>query len=46
MTAWPEPVEFRLRYLKDARDIAVIKAAAEKADAAPKGDAFEDDIPL
>src|SRR4051812_33217371 len=26
-----DPVEFRLRYLKDARDIAVIKAAAEKA---------------
>ncbi len=26
-----DPVEFRLRYLKDARDIAVIKAVAEKA---------------
>jgi nicotinate dehydrogenase subunit B len=26
-----DPVAFRLRYLKDARDIAVIKAAAEKA---------------
>ncbi|HLQ90045.1 MAG TPA: molybdopterin cofactor-binding domain-containing protein [Xanthobacteraceae bacterium] len=26
-----DPVEFRLRYLKDARDIAVIKRAAEKA---------------
>ncbi len=26
-----DPVEFRLRYLKDARDIAVIKAAAKKA---------------
>jgi nicotinate dehydrogenase subunit B len=26
-----DPVEFRLRYVKDARDIAVIKAAAEKA---------------
>jgi nicotinate dehydrogenase subunit B len=26
-----DPVEFRLRSLKDARDIAVIKAAAEKA---------------
>jgi len=26
-----DPIEFRLRYLKDARDIAVIKAAAEKA---------------
>jgi len=26
-----DPVEFRLRYLKDPRDIAVIKAAAEKA---------------
>ncbi len=27
-----DPVEFRLRYVRDARDIAVIKAAAEKAD--------------
>jgi CO/xanthine dehydrogenase Mo-binding subunit len=26
-----DPVEFRVRYLKDARDVAVIKAAAEKA---------------
>ena len=26
-----DPVEFRLRYLKDPRDIAVVKAAAEKA---------------
>ncbi len=26
-----DPVEFRLRYLADARDIAVVKAAAEKA---------------
>jgi CO/xanthine dehydrogenase Mo-binding subunit len=26
-----DPVEFRLRYVKDARDIAVIKAAAERA---------------
>ena len=26
-----DPVEFRLRHVKDARDIAVIKAAAEKA---------------
>jgi CO/xanthine dehydrogenase Mo-binding subunit len=26
-----DPVEFRLRYVKEARDIAVIKAAAEKA---------------
>ena len=26
-----DPVEFRLRYVKDPRDIAVIKAAAEKA---------------
>jgi nicotinate dehydrogenase subunit B len=26
-----DPIEFRLRHLKDARDIAVIKAAAEKA---------------
>jgi CO/xanthine dehydrogenase Mo-binding subunit len=30
-----DPVEFRLRYLKDARDIAVIKAAAEKANWKP-----------
>jgi nicotinate dehydrogenase subunit B len=28
--AGADPVEFRLRHLKDARDIAVIKAAAEK----------------
>jgi nicotinate dehydrogenase subunit B len=26
-----DPVEFRLRYLRDPRDIAVVKAAAEKA---------------
>ena len=26
-----DPVEFRLRYVKDPRDVAVIKAAAEKA---------------
>ena len=26
-----DPVEFRLRHVKDARDVAVIKAAAEKA---------------
>src|SRR5258706_13969417 len=26
-----DPVEFRLKYLKDARDIAAIKAVAEKA---------------
>jgi nicotinate dehydrogenase subunit B len=26
-----DPVEFRLRYVKDARDIALIKAAAEKS---------------
>jgi nicotinate dehydrogenase subunit B len=26
-----DPIEFRLHYVKDARDIAVIKAAAEKA---------------
>ncbi|MCD6076015.1 MAG: molybdopterin binding aldehyde oxidase and xanthine dehydrogenase [Rhodospirillales bacterium] len=26
-----DPVEFRLKYLKDPRDIAVVKAAAEKA---------------
>src|SRR5262249_56517918 len=25
-----DPVEFRLRHVKDARDVAVIKAAAEK----------------
>jgi nicotinate dehydrogenase subunit B len=31
-----DPVEFRLRYLKDARDIAVIKAAAEKAGWQPR----------
>jgi nicotinate dehydrogenase subunit B len=30
-----DPVEFRLRYLKDARDIAVIRAAAEKANWKP-----------
>jgi nicotinate dehydrogenase subunit B len=26
-----DPIEFRLRYIKDPRDVAVIKAAAEKA---------------
>ena len=26
-----DPIEFRLRYIKEARDVAVIKAAAEKA---------------
>jgi nicotinate dehydrogenase subunit B len=26
-----DPIEFRLRYMKDPRDVAVIKAAAEKA---------------
>ena len=26
-----DPIEFRMRYIKDARDIAIIKAAAEKA---------------
>jgi nicotinate dehydrogenase subunit B len=26
-----DPIEFRLRYVKDARDVAVIKAAAQKA---------------
>jgi nicotinate dehydrogenase subunit B len=31
-----DPIEFRLRYLKDARDIAVIKAAAEKAGWQPR----------
>ena len=31
-----DPVEFRLRYLKNARDIAVIKAAAEKAGWQPR----------
>jgi CO/xanthine dehydrogenase Mo-binding subunit len=30
-----DPVAFRLRYLQDARDIAVIKAAAEKANWTP-----------
>jgi nicotinate dehydrogenase subunit B len=31
-----DPVEFRLRYVKDARDIAVIKGAAEKANWQPR----------
>ena len=31
-----DPVEFRLRYIKDPRDIAVIKAAAEKAGWQPR----------
>jgi hypothetical protein len=31
-----DPVEFRLRYLKDARDIAVVKAAAEEANWKPR----------
>ncbi len=31
-----DPVEFRLRHLKDPRDIAVIKAAAEKAGWKPR----------
>lgn len=31
-----DPVEFRLRYVRDARDIAVIKAAAEKAGWQPR----------
>jgi CO/xanthine dehydrogenase Mo-binding subunit len=31
-----DPVEFRLRYLKSARDIAVVKAAAEKAGWTPR----------
>ncbi|HZO44899.1 MAG TPA: molybdopterin cofactor-binding domain-containing protein [Xanthobacteraceae bacterium] len=31
-----DPVELRLRYLKNPRDIAVIKAAAEKADWKPR----------
>ena len=31
-----DPVEFRLRYVKDPRDIAVIKAAAEKAGWQPR----------
>src|SRR3989442_13310757 len=31
-----DPVEFRLRHVKDARDIAVIKAAAEKAGWQPR----------
>jgi CO/xanthine dehydrogenase Mo-binding subunit len=31
-----DPVEFRLRYVKDERDLAVIKAAAEKAGWKPR----------
>src|SRR5580658_1564248 len=31
-----DPVEFRLRYVRDARDIAVIKAAADKAGWQPR----------
>jgi CO/xanthine dehydrogenase Mo-binding subunit len=31
-----DPVEFRLRHVKDPRDIAVIKAAAEKANWQPR----------
>jgi CO/xanthine dehydrogenase Mo-binding subunit len=31
-----DPVEFRLRHVKDARDIALIKAAAEKAGWQPR----------
>jgi CO/xanthine dehydrogenase Mo-binding subunit len=31
-----DPVEFRLRYVKDPRDLAVIKAAAEKAGWKPR----------
>jgi CO/xanthine dehydrogenase Mo-binding subunit len=31
-----DPIEFRLRHVKDARDIAVIKAAAEKANWQPR----------
>jgi nicotinate dehydrogenase subunit B len=31
-----DPVEFRLRYIKDARDTALIKAAAEKAGWQPR----------
>jgi CO/xanthine dehydrogenase Mo-binding subunit len=40
-----DPVEFRLRHLKEARDLAAVKAAAEKAgwqaraEPAPRGDA-------
>jgi nicotinate dehydrogenase subunit B len=31
-----DPIEFRMRHLKDARDIAVIKAAADKAKWGPR----------
>ncbi|MBV9158710.1 MAG: xanthine dehydrogenase family protein molybdopterin-binding subunit, partial [Acidobacteriaceae bacterium] len=31
-----DPVEFRLRYVRDPRDVAVIKAAAEKAQWQPR----------
>ena len=31
-----DPVEFRLKYLKEPRDIAVVKAAAEKAGWKPR----------
>jgi CO/xanthine dehydrogenase Mo-binding subunit len=31
-----DPIEFRLRYIKDARDVAVIKAAAAKANWDPR----------
>src|SRR5262249_26304512 len=35
-----DPVEFRLRYLKDARDIGVLKAVAERAGWKPRAPAF------
>lgn len=39
LAAGADPVEFRLRHLKDARHIAVVKAAAERSDwkAGPPG---------
>ena len=36
LAAGSDPIEFRLKYAKDARDIAVIKAASEKAGWQPR----------